>query len=201
MLTRDAYIAILEKRAADEQAAVDSAEVASDEVASNRDDNRAYLKGLFEQAGAVEKGQSKQIGKLFPGNEDKVSGNVFLKVARQMFDEAFGQVEDGHIKTASPHYREVAFHAFVNELEKIAGPSTTMHQAFLNRNAGAAPKVFHIGEGGGGGLGGAMSAAKKAITPGSAEYGKLPLDQRLAISRQQKPGLLGRAMGALGFGK
>lgn len=115
-LTRDDYIACLEKRATAE----DNQDVALGELAANRTDSRAQLGHLFDQAGASEKGQSKQIAKLFPGKEEKESGHVLLKVARELFDTAFDCLEgEGHFKTAAANYREIVFRGYVDELAKI----------------------------------------------------------------------------------
>jgi hypothetical protein len=120
MLTRDFYIAILEKRAA-EEAPNDSQETALKEYADNAKDNRAYLSGIFDNTGAAEKASSREASKLFPGKSEKESGYMFMKVARALFNDALAQAEtSGLMKTASAAYREVAFHSFCEELAKIA---------------------------------------------------------------------------------
>jgi hypothetical protein len=203
MLTRDFYIATLEKRAA-EEAPNDSQETALSEFASNMKDNRAYLTGIFDNAGAVEKTDSREAGKLFPGKTEKESGYVFMKVARALFDEALVNAEtNGLLKTASPAYREVAFHAFCEELEKIAvvaAPSVAAHQATLRAGTtgmGAAPKTWHIPDPDAG------TATAKLLSPGESA-GLSPTVRAMreaSAAKAAKPGLLSRAMGALGFGK
>ena len=122
MLTRDHYIALLEKRAADESAAssYDGQATAIKEYGENKADNKNYLGGLFDNTGSVEKSQSSLASKLFPGKGEKESGQVLMKVARALFDDAVVQAPGGFLKTGSPHYQEVAFHSFYEELEKIA---------------------------------------------------------------------------------
>lgn len=121
MQTRDLYVALLEKRASDGQ------ETALEEVAANRADSGSYLGGMFSQAGNVKSTDSKLVGKLFPGKEEKETGNHLLKVAHALFEQALPQVT--LLKTASPMYREVAFRSFVDELEKIG--------AWVGANSGA----------------------------------------------------------------
>jgi hypothetical protein len=189
MLTRNDYIAILEKKAED-TVHTDSQEAAIKDYESNMSDNRTYLKGLFDQAGAVEKDESKQISKLFPGKEDKESGHVFLKVARQLFDSAFDAVEVGYVKTSAAPYKEVAFRGFINELEKTGAIDSAFHQAALQKGqpmpgAKAGPTALDKltaqnkirqsmstgrvwdatkGTSAGGGLGGATRAATGALS-------------------------------------
>lgn len=174
MLTRDTYIAILEKRAAEERM-VDNQDVAHDEYAANMDDNRTYLKDIFDNAKSVEQNQTKHVGRLFPGKSKKESGQVLLKVARQLFDAALENVPDGLVKTAEPHYREAAFRSFVSELEKIAAlkGQTLSQVAAKNQIAMSRPaKVWSIGEGSG--MSGALGAAKKALPEGSGTSAKSP---------------------------
>lgn len=118
MLTRDSYIAILEKRASSE-GPIDNVDVAMKEVNSIQNDDREYLGGLFTKAHDVEKGQSKMVSKLFPGDSKKEPGAVLMKTAHyEAFIEAMGEHE--LLKTASPAYNEVVFRGFCDELEKIA---------------------------------------------------------------------------------
>lgn len=119
MLTRDNYIALLEKRAA-EETAVDSQEMALSERNENRSDSRAQLDKLFANTGAVEKNQSKEVSKLFPGKSEKEPGPILMKIAQRAFDQAVLRAEGGVLKTASAEYRAVAFRSFCSELEKIA---------------------------------------------------------------------------------
>lgn len=118
MLTRDSYIAILEKRATAE-GPVDNVEAAMKEVSSIQSDDKAYLGGLFTRADDVEKNQSKTISKLFPGESKKEPGAVLMKAAHyEAFVAAMGEHE--LLKTASPAYNEIVFRGFCDELEKIA---------------------------------------------------------------------------------
>jgi len=201
MLTRDFYIATLEKRAS-EEVSNDSQETALSEFENNKKDNKAYLTSIFDNSGAVEKAESREAGKLFPGKEDKESGYVFMKVARALFDSALAEVEPlALLKTASAAYREVAFHAFCEELEKIAmmpAPSTALHQANRAAASGAAPKVWHVPD-----PSEAGTAAARFIQPGQSA-GVSPAVAKMrqeAAQRAAKPGILGRAMNFLGLGK
>lgn len=133
MLTRDYYVALLEKRASenlpDEAPGVnpppvlDSAQVTTNEHNKNLADNREYLHGIFPNAGEVESNQSATMKKLFNNlPKDTITSNPLIKVAREMF---FGAIESGGLmKTAAPIHREVAFSAFCDELEKIAALQT-----------------------------------------------------------------------------
>ena len=117
MLTRDSYIAILEKRASAEDSQ-DNVDVANKEVSSIKSDSRDYLGGLFSRASDVQNNQSKTVSKLFPGNSKKEYGTVLMKTAHTVFIESM--VGRGLLKTASPAYTEVVFRGFCDELEKIA---------------------------------------------------------------------------------
>lgn len=127
MLTRDPYVALLQKRAAEESSipSNDSAEATYQEYSKNMEDNRQYLHGLFDQAGSVQSHQTSEIKKLFPSAEgQKISGHPLLKVAtdRTVF---FVAVEQGQLlKTAAPIHLEVAYQAFMDEIEKIAALKT-----------------------------------------------------------------------------
>ena len=127
MLTRDAYIARLEKRA--ETAAVhstvdgptsidpnNSAEATRGEYDSIREDNRKYLEGLFSRSSDVERDQSRMAKDIFPeGDGTRIYGNPFMKKA-----SFYGAIQEmGLLKTASPLHLEVAFSAFQDELGKI----------------------------------------------------------------------------------
>lgn len=190
MLTRDHYIAILEKRASDE--ASSAAEIANKEVVDNTKDNRTYLGGLFDNTSSVEKHQTKQVGKLFSGKGvEQEPGGQFLKVARVIFDDAMLSAhKEGLMKTASPAYREVAFHSFCQELEKIGGVNTTaMHSAFQRVNGGLAAKVTHIAD--------PLEAAS-----GRNMHALAPAVQAMRAKASQ-PGIMGRVGSAVGrlFGK
>lgn len=122
MLTRDSYVALLEKRASAEVGpetsvpANDSAEATNAEVAKTRADDHTYLSGLFTKAEAVQSDQSSTMKHLFPGAEGtKVYGNPFIKAAFYR-----GIRERNLLKTASPIHCELAFNSFCDELEKIA---------------------------------------------------------------------------------
>lgn len=113
MLTNDLYIAQLEKMAADE----DNAQIADKEFRSNRNDSRRYLGDLFNRADEVEKQMSSAADKVVSGKKE--SGSPFIKeAARELFTEIISG--GAWSKTASPHYREVAFRSFLSELEKLA---------------------------------------------------------------------------------
>ncbi len=118
MLTRDAYIAILEKRAHSEFPVPhenDSHAAALQEVSSNMSDNRSTLKGLFDNAGAVQTQQGKELNKLFPGKTKKEAVGPLLKLAA-----AHAMTQLPFFKTASPYYIDVALSSFEREVEKIA---------------------------------------------------------------------------------
>lgn len=121
MFTRDAYVALLEKRATDTESSVepnDSAEATAMEYRKNLEDNRQYLHGIFPNAGEVQANQSATIKKLFDNlPSGTIVGTPLLKVARAVFFEAISQ---GHVKTASPIHAELSYRAFCDELEKIA---------------------------------------------------------------------------------
>ena len=189
MLTRDHYIAILEKRAADESAAsYDAVEVADKEIASNSQDNKAYLGTLFDNTSSVQRHQTKQLDKLLPGKTPKETAAPLIKAAaRELFDSALS--EAGLLKTASPAYREVAFRSFCSELEKLGmtGTDTTMHDAFRRVNGGQAARTFHVAD--------PMEMARAPLKPQLA-----PKVQAMRAAKA-KPGLLSRAIGALGFGR
>lgn len=179
MLTRDSYVALLEKRAElydnhpDPQSAShaptavpenDSAAATAAEHSKIKEDNRQYLHGIFPNAGAVQENQTAHIKKLFSNlPKDTITSNPLLKVARAMFYEA---VQHGQfMKTASPIQRELAFSSFCNELEKIAAlkPQTMAQVATKNQIAMAHPKVWDLSSPGSV----AGAAAKPALPQGS----------------------------------
>ncbi len=144
MLTRDSYVALLEKRAADAaESAIeptDSAQLTTQQYRENMADSREYLHGAFSQAGAVEGNQSATVKKLFNNiPSGAIVGTPLMKVARAIFDEA---VEKGVIKTASPIHAEVAYRSFIDELEKIAAlkPQTLTQVAAKNQTAMRLPQ-------------------------------------------------------------
>lgn len=112
MITRDTYIALLEKRASE-----DNLQTAMSELSSNRTDSNDRLKKLFDNSSSVEKTDSKHVGKLFPGKSKKEVGNELMKIARDLFKSALTETE--LLKTSEPAYVEVAFRGFLRELEKI----------------------------------------------------------------------------------
>lgn len=127
MTTRDAYVALLEKRATSEGDALheaipsnDSAESIDQEHNKNREDHRSYLHSIFSNAGAVQSNQSSELKKMFPGMPSgTTTSNPLIKVAfRHIFLSALDT--RNLLKTASPVHLEVAFNAFFDELEKIA---------------------------------------------------------------------------------
>lgn len=122
MLTRDSYVALLEKRAADTAESSiepnDSAEATAIEYRKNMEDNRQYLHDIFPNAGEVQANQSATIKKMFDNiPSGAIVGTPLLKVARAVFFEAINR---GHVKTASPIHAELSYRAFCDELEKIA---------------------------------------------------------------------------------
>jgi isopentenyldiphosphate isomerase len=127
MTTRDAYVALLEKRATSEGdalhesvPAVDSAQVATQEHNKNQEDHRAYLHTIFSNAGDVQTNQSAEVKKLFNNiPKDAVTSNPLIKVARAPFFSIL-QTHGNFLKTASPIHAEVAFNAFADELHKIS---------------------------------------------------------------------------------
>lgn len=144
MLTRDSYVALLEKRAADAaESAIeptDSAELTTQQYRQNLADNREYLHGAFSNAAAVESNQTASVKKLFNNiPSGAIPGGPLLKVARAIFDEA---VEKGKVKMASPIHAEVAYRSFLDELEKIAAlkPQTLSQVAAKNQTAMRLPQ-------------------------------------------------------------
>lgn len=122
MLTRDNYIALLEKRAMDESSVPnsDSAETTVSEYDQNRADQSKILHDLFTHAGAVQSDMSATSKRVFAGAEGtKISGHPLLKMAsRNAFKAA---VESrSMLKNASAVQLEVVYNAFKDELEKIA---------------------------------------------------------------------------------
>jgi hypothetical protein len=196
MQTRDFYIATLEKRAAEESSVIDNQEAALNDFASNAKDNRQYLGELFDNAGAVEKEQAKTVSKLFPGKTEKESGGQMLKLAaRELFNDALVQAEEqGLLKTASAAYREVAFHAFCSELEKIAAiRGQTMGQLAHKNDVGSQmAKTWHVAD--------PMETAHRGMQ--AAKPALAPAVQAMRAKASQ-PGIMGRVGGALKgvFGK
>lgn len=128
MLTRDSYIALLEKRASAESSIPpnDSAEATTQEHNNNKEDNRQYLHSIFPNAAEVQSNQSATIKKLFSETSGKtITSNPLLKlgsavfktISREPFINAIN--ETSFFKNASPLYIELAYGAFCNELEKI----------------------------------------------------------------------------------
>lgn len=128
MNARDVYVDLLNKYASDEGDVLhetipsnDSAESIDQEHNKNREDHRAYLRSVFSNAEAVQSNQSSELKKMFPGMPSgTTTSNPLIKVAfRQNFLSAIDDRD--FLKTASPVHIEVAFNAFFDELEKIAG--------------------------------------------------------------------------------
>jgi len=160
MLTRDPYVALLEKRAElydvyqDPQSAshAPTAVPENDSAASTvqehnriKEDNRNYLHQIFPNAGAVQENQSAHLKKLFNDiPKDAIISNPLIKVARDLF---FGAIQHGEfLKTASPIHVEMAYRSFCDELEKIAAlkPQTMSQLAAKNQMAMARPKVWDL---------------------------------------------------------
>lgn len=132
MTTRDAYVALLEKRATSEGdvlheaiPANNSAESIYTEHGKNQEDHRAYLHSVFSNAGAVQDNQSKEFKKLLPGMPSgTTSSNPLIKVAfRTVFAAALDK--GNFLKLASPVHLEVAYDAFVDELQKISSAKSS----------------------------------------------------------------------------
>lgn len=127
MTTRDAYVALLEKRATSEGDVLhesippnDSYDAANQEHRKNQEDHRTYLHSVFSNAEAVQTNQSAEVKKLFNNIPSGAStSNPLLKVARAPFFAAL-EAHGNFVKSASPIHREVVFSAFCDELEKIA---------------------------------------------------------------------------------
>jgi hypothetical protein len=127
MMTRDAYVALLEKRAASDGDVLhesippnDSYDVANQEHRKNQEDHRTYLHSVFSNAEAVQTNQSAEVRKLFNNLPSGTStSNPLLKMARAPFFAAV-EAHSNFVKTASPVHREVTFNSFCDELEKIA---------------------------------------------------------------------------------
>src|ERR1051325_5766123 len=119
VLTRDSYIAALEKRATSDlpNYMVDNRAVAQEEHRTNQSDSRGQLVELFSNAKNVEKGDSKLMSKLWPAKGEKDTSNPLIKVARSAFHKAIQ--DTAFFKTASAHYMGVALRSFEDELEKI----------------------------------------------------------------------------------
>ncbi len=165
MITRDSYVAFLEKRAADAaESAIeptDSVQLTTQEYRKNREDDRQYLNSIFPNAGEVQSNQSATVKKMFDSiPKDAIVGTPLLKVARAVF---FDAVNSGRIKTASPIHAELVYRSFANELEKIAN---------MGGLSGGA-----LGGAVGGGAGMSMpsvpSQGVKPAAPGGGAMGKL----------------------------
>lgn len=151
MLTRDSYVALLEKRAAESDIEsvqhIDSAQVTTSEHNSNKEDNRQYLHGIFPNAGEVQSNQTATVKKLFNNTKDAITSNPLMKLAeaRRVF---FGAINaNGMAKTASPMYLELMFSSFKDELEKIAAlkPQNLAQVAAKNQVAMSRPaKVWDL---------------------------------------------------------
>jgi hypothetical protein len=162
MLTRDRYVALLEKRAADESSIPpnDSAEATTQEHNRIKEDDRQYLHNTFSKAEEVQSNQTATMKKLFPSLPGHtITSSPLLKVARAVFDEA---LQNGAIKTASPFYAELAYRSFCDELEKIAAikPQTLAQVAQKNQIAMSRPaKAWNISN--------PVAAASSGAKPGS----------------------------------
>lgn len=126
MTIRDAYLNIIEKRANSEENVLhesvpenNSAQSIDYEHNRNREDHRSYLHSVFSNAESVQNNQSTELKKLFPNMPRNTStSNPLIKVAlRNVFLESVSNQDFS--KTASPIHLEVAFNAFVDEIEKI----------------------------------------------------------------------------------
>lgn len=177
MLTRDHYIAVLEKRAAEGfpvPHSNDSAQTALEEVQDNMGDNRSELKGLFSNASAQQTQASKELNKLFPSGKRETAAPLLKLAARRALTET------ALLKEASPQYMEVAFRSFERELEKIAvlQGQTLPQLQYKNMVAAEHPHVYDVSHMMGGG------AAQEA------SHGLAPAVQ--AMRARKAAGFLGR---------
>jgi hypothetical protein len=123
MSVRDMYITMLEKRASEHDVlGVDNQAIANDEHGANLQDQRSELTGMFNQAGAVAKADTKLMNKSLPiakKTDGTAASSTMLKSA---MNSAFFQAlrDTGHMKVASPEYLRAAYGGFNDELEKIA---------------------------------------------------------------------------------
>jgi len=125
MSIRDLYINLLEKTAASGEDlefdhSIDSRAVAEAEHESNRGDTRSTLMGLFDQAGAVESGQTRTMNRLLKGTGEKETSAPLLKLA---FAQLMGEIQ------ADPNMTGAAYLSFMDELEKIADYQPNLTQA------------------------------------------------------------------------
>jgi hypothetical protein len=100
------------------QGILDNQKTALSELSSNRGDSGAYLKGLFNQAGAQEKADSKLVTKSFSGDFARETAQPLLKVANEIFADNKDKLS--LLAAETPAYRQSAFLGFQRELEKIA---------------------------------------------------------------------------------
>lgn len=178
MLTvRDAYIALLEKTAATE----DSSRVALQEYVSNQADQRNELISLLDHATSAEKTDAMLVKSVFRGSNAYESGNPLLKVAEGITRDIITNTID---KRAPAHFKEAMVASFSRELDKIAVmvPPSAVPASMLPAKATEASPY----------------AIKGAMNPKA-------LAKRLAAKRTAasaakvvKPGLLGRAVKAIG---
>lgn len=174
MLTRDRYIALLEKRASYDGTNPltesipynDSAQYAKQEHDANMSDSRADLKNYFNRADDIERNNTSEVRKLFdmPGKDIRVN-HPLMKVARDVFFDALSR-QGNFMKTATPIHLELAYKSFTDELEKIAA-----------HKQAAAPRIF-----GGGGMAPARPAlanraARMASSPAAAAGSGTTLNQ------------------------
>lgn len=116
MITRDYYVALLEKRAMDyiAEQETDPVKATMNDRSKIVEDTRTQLGTLFDNTSSVQSNQTSEINKLFPGGHGtKQHGNALIKVARANFFDAVGS-------RLSPLYAEQAYRSFCDEIEKIA---------------------------------------------------------------------------------
>jgi len=119
MLTRAHFISSIEKAAAESAVSpnysLDNAQIARREHTANRGDSKSYLKGLFDNAGAVEQNNTKTMDSLLPSKSgmDRETSNPLLKVA-------FYTRVGGELSKIASDSRRLSYREFLWELQKIA---------------------------------------------------------------------------------
>lgn len=126
MSLRDYYEALVEKtaNAAEGDSLVEAVSPPNNVQSTTADhrrimeDDRNYLRAVFSRAGDVQNTHSAEVKKMFSLPHETITSNPLIKIAyREVF---FDAVEDvPFLKTASAVHREVAFNAFIDEIEKI----------------------------------------------------------------------------------
>jgi hypothetical protein len=119
MAIRELYFHLLEKAASAKDGpdySVDSAAVAREEHKANRQDTRATLSGLFDQAKSSEQENTRLLDKALP-NGPRETSMPLMKLASQVLHGQRGGLP--FLKTASPAYLQVLLHGLRDEIEQI----------------------------------------------------------------------------------